>query len=420
MTKPRLSSTVVTSWPSGAPISAGVLPTAPALPRIKVLHVVARLAGGGGTNVVLSVLGADRDRYDMWIFGGDRGSEDAQWEAAAAGGIRTVISAGMGPDRNFADIASLFRLVRLIRRERFTIVHTHSRKAGVIGGVAARVCRVPIIVHSFHTRIFAGSAQSPPYGRLERLIGKLAHAYIAISPTLARQAIEKKTATPGRIKVIASGVDIEAIPSGFDPDARAALGVPRNVTLIGTVGRIAPEKAHDDFVHMATQIHDTHPETAFAIIGDGPRAAKIRSLAAELGIEVIMTGYRPDADRLIAGIDIFVMTSLREGLGRVLIEALASARPCVATAVDGIPDLIRHGVTGLLSEPGNPSSTAHAVRWMIDNPGLAARMAQNGRRCMRHPLTPFTSQAMCAAIDAYYRDLLGIPEQVADASVGKA
>jgi glycosyltransferase involved in cell wall biosynthesis len=399
---------------------AGPIPVGAALPKIKVLHVVARLAGGGGANVVASARGADRDRYEMWIFGGDRESEDALWAAAAAGGVRVVISAGMGPGRNLADAASLLRLIRIMRTERFTIVHTHSRKAGVIGGIAARICRVPVVVHSFHTHVFTGAVQSPPYGRVEPLVRRLAHAHIAVSPGVARQAIEAKAAKPGQIKVVASGIDLAGIPRGFDPAARKALGVPGDVTLIGTVGRIASEKAHADFVRMAAQVCVTHPATAFVIVGDGPLASSVRDLAAGLGVELIMTGYRPDADRLCAGFDIFVMTSVREGLGRALLEALASARPCVATAVDGIPDLIAHGVTGLLVTPGDPTSAAQAVRWMIDNPADAAKLGHNGRRRVRHPRSPFTTEAMCASIDRCYRNLLGLPDEIADVEADPA
>ena len=376
-------------------------------------HVVARLAGGGGANVVASALGIESDRYETWIFGGDREGEDALWDAAAAGGVRIVVSPGMGPGRGLADVAALLRLIRLLRTERFTIVHTHSRKAGIIGGIAARLCRVPVIVHSFHTRVFRGIARTPPYGRVEPFVRRLAHAHIAVSPGVARQAVEARAARPGRITVVASGVDLAGIPRGFDPDARRALGVPSDVTLIGTVGRIASEKAHTDFVRMASQVRRTHSATAFVLIGDGPLASSVRNLAADLGIELIMTGHRADAARLCAGFDVFVMTSIREGLGRALVEALASARPCVATAVDGVPDLVAHGVTGLLVAPGDPAAAVRAVHWMIDNPPDATQLGRSGRSRVRHAHSPFTIEAMCASIDRCYQSMLGLPEEIA-------
>jgi glycosyltransferase involved in cell wall biosynthesis len=121
---------------------------------------------------------------------------------------------------------------------------------------------------------------------------------------------------------------------------------------------------------------------------------------------VIFTGHRPDAASLAAGLDVFVITSLYEGLGRALTEALASARPVVATAVNGVPDLVEHGATGLLVPPADPEGAARAVGWLLDHPVEAARMGRQGCWQVR---TTFAPQSMCAAIDACYRGLLGLP-----------
>jgi glycosyltransferase involved in cell wall biosynthesis len=121
---------------------------------------------------------------------------------------------------------------------------------------------------------------------------------------------------------------------------------------------------------------------------------------------VILTGHRPDAARLVAGLDVFVITSLYEGLGRALTEALATARPVVATAVNGVPDLVEHGATGLLVAPADPDGAARAVGWLLDHPAEAAAMGRQGCRRVRSAFAP---QAMCAAVDACYRGLLGLP-----------
>ncbi|WP_251021109.1 glycosyltransferase family 4 protein [Streptomyces sp. ISL-98] len=189
--------------------------------------------------------------------------------------------------------------------------------------------------------------------------------------------------------------------------ARQALDVPPGAALVGTVGRIAFQKAPLDFVRMAAALRTSYPHTVFVMVGDGPLADEVRKLAAELGVEVRLTGHRLDADRLVAALDVFVITSLYEGLGRSLTEALAAARPVAATAVSGVPDLVRHGATGLLAAPADPASMARAVGWLLDHPDEAAEMGRRGRARVRDAFSP---DAMCKAIDACYCRLLGLPE----------
>ncbi|MFF3615435.1 glycosyltransferase family 4 protein [Streptomyces sp. NPDC002580] len=396
------------AWPATPPPVApvGALPPAPVLPRIKVLHVITRFWAGAGGNTLLAAEGMDPDRYEVWVAGVPGGD---LWEPARAAGIHTVEVPGFRHTLTPADLVVLWRLVRLIRRERFTVVHTHSAKGGFLGRIAARLCRTPVVVHTFHGLSFHPYMSRPRrtvYRGLERVTRRLAHRFLAVAPRVAQEAVEQGLAPPGRVEVIPSAVQLEEIPEGFDPAARAVLGVPRERPLIGTVGRIDTQKDPLGFVRMAAAIRVEHPDTAFVMIGDGPLADEVRRLAADLDVEVTLTGQRPDADRLVAGLDVFVITSLYEGLGRALTEALASARPAVATAVNGVPDLVEHGATGLLVVPADPEGAARAVGWLLDHPREAAEMGRQGARRVRATFAP---EAMCGAVDACYRGLLGLP-----------
>jgi glycosyltransferase involved in cell wall biosynthesis len=378
----------------------------PALPRIKVLHVITRFTAGAGANTLLSAEGMDPDRYEVWIAGVPGGE---LWERARAAGVRTVEIPGFRHTLTPADPLVLWRLVRLVRRERFTVVHTHSGKGGFLGRVAARLCRTPVVVHTFHGFSFHPYMSRPrrtAYRWLERSTRRLTHRFLAVSPRVAQQAVEERLAPPGQVDVVPSAVDLGHLPERFDPAARRMLGVPRGTALIGTVGRIDTQKAPLDFVRTAAAIHARRPGTAFVMIGAGPLEGEVRRLAAELDVQVILTGHRPDAARLVAGLDVFVITSLYEGLGRALTEALATARPVVATAVNGVPDLVEHGATGLLVAPADPDGAARAVGWLLDHPAEAAAMGRQGCRRVRSAFAP---QAMCAAVDACYRGLLGLP-----------
>ncbi|MFI9766627.1 glycosyltransferase family 4 protein [Streptomyces sp. NPDC052415] len=382
------------------------LPSPPTLPRVKVLHVITRFQAGAGGNTLLTALGMDPERYEVWIAGVPGGE---LWAPARAAGVHTVELRGFRHTLTPLDALVLWRLVRLIRRQRFTVVHTHSAKGGFLGRTAARLCRTPVVVHTIHGFSFHPGQSGPRrafYRRLERSTRRFTDAFLAVSPRVARQAVEERLAPPGRVQVVPSAVDLDRIPRRFAPAARRVLGAPHPTALIGTVGRIDTQKAPLDFVRMAAAVHADHPDTAFVMIGDGPLDEEVRRLAARLGLDLALTGRRPDASWLIAGLDVFVVTSLHEGLGRALTEALAAARPVVATAVNGVPDLVQHGSTGLLVAQSDPLSAARAVGWLLDHPCEAARMGEQGRRRARAGFAP---QTMCAAVDACYQDLLGLP-----------
>ncbi|HEV8559973.1 MAG TPA: glycosyltransferase [Actinophytocola sp.] len=397
-------------WPAAPPqvAPAEVLPPPPTLPRIKVLHVITRFWAGAGSNTLLSAIGMDPERYELWVAGMPGGD---LWERARAGGVHTVQIPRFREVLTPTDLLVLWRLVRLIRRERFSIVHTHSAKGGFLGRLAAWLGRTPVVVHTFHGLSFHDTMSRPRYRvyrGLERATRRLTHAFLAVAPRLAREVVEQRLAAPGSVTVVPSAVDLADIPTGFDHVARRELGIGADVRLVGTVGRIDKQKAPLDFVRMAAAVKATHPGTRFVMIGDGPLADTARLLATDLDVPLQITGYRSDAARLVAGLDIFVITSLYEGLGRALTEALAAARPVVATAVNGVPDLVEPGATGLLSASADPAGLAKAVGWLLDHPDDAAAMGCQGSARVRAAFAP---AAMCAAIDACYRRLLGLPDQ---------
>ncbi|WP_441249437.1 glycosyltransferase [Kitasatospora sp. McL0602] len=399
-------------WPT-APrtvVSAALLPPQPGPPRVKVLHVITRFWAGAGGNTLLTAVGTDPETYEVWIAGVPGGG---LWERARAAGVRTVEIRGFREVLTPVDVLVLVRLVRLIRRERFTVVHTHSAKGGFLGRIAAWLCRTPVVVHTFHGLSFHD--RMPPlrrfaYRRLERLPRRCTHAFLAVAPQLAREVVEQRLAPPGRVEVVPSAVELDGIPMGYDPALRRELGIPEGSPLIGTVGRLDRQKAPSDFVRMAARVRVGHPTVEFVMVGGGPLESEVRTLADELGVRLHLTGYRADAAGLVAGLDVFVISSLYEGLGRALTEALAAARPTVATCVNGIPDLVRPGATGLLAPVSDPEALARCVGWLLDHPAEAAAMARQGQELVREGFTP---EAMCAAVDRCYRRLLGLPTPAA-------
>ena len=398
------------AWPATMPpvVPPGSLPPQPRLPRVKVLHVITRFWAGAGGNTLLSALGADPERYEVWVAGAEGGP---LWARAELAGLATVKL------RRFREVLSpvddlyvLWQLVRLMRRERFTVVHTHSAKGGFLGRLAAWLTRVPLVVHTYHGfsyHDFMPARRRRLYLALERLGRPWADAFLAVSPRVASEAVTMRLAPPGSVTVVPSAVELEHLPDPPDPRLRRELGVPPGVRLVGTVGRLDLQKAPLDFVRMAARVAAARPAVRFVMVGDGPLAADVRAEAERLGVRVDLVGFRADAPALATAFDVFVISSLYEGLGRALTEALGAGRPVVATAVNGVPDLVVPGATGLLAPAGDPEALAENVTWLLDHPEEGRRMGAQGRALV-HSL--FDPALMCELIDRTYRHLLGLPD----------
>jgi glycosyltransferase involved in cell wall biosynthesis len=411
---------VSTRWPAAPPpiASPAELPPQPERAPIKVLHVVTRFIAGAGGNTLVSVLGADRERYEVWVAGAPGGP---LWERAESHGVKTIKL------RRFREVISplddlvvLLHLVRLIRRERFSVVHTHSTKGGVLGRLAAWLCRTPVIVHTIHgfsTHEFMSRGRRRAYLAIERTVRPITDAFLAVAPEVAREAVETRLAPPGRVSVVPSAIELDEIPVGADPRTRLELGIPADAPLVGTVGRLDHQKAPLDFIRMAAVVTGAHPGTRFVMVGDGPLLEAARDEARRLGVDVTFTGFRTDAARIAAALDVFVISSLYEGLGRALTEALASERPVAATAVNGVIDLVEHGSTGLLAPPADPPALARSVVWLLEHPAEARRMGKAGAARVRALFQP---AFMCALIEQTYARLLGLPEPEPPAARGAA
>jgi glycosyltransferase involved in cell wall biosynthesis len=406
--------------PTPRVLPANALPPQPVVSRVKVLHVITKFSTGAGGNTLLSATGMDPSRYDIWVAGCTRGPawERPLWDRAERAGVKTFLFPRLNETISpFNDFLVLLQLVRLIRKERFTIIHTHTAKGGFLGRIAGWLCRTPVVVHTFHSfpfHDFMRSSRRRLYMFLERLVRPLTDHFLAVSPRVAREAIEYRLALPGRISVVPSAVELEKIPARTHPSLRRELGIPEFAPLIGTVGRLDFQKAPLDFVRMAAQVGRKRPDARFLMVGDGPLLGVVKREAERLGVDLLLTGFRDDAVTIAAAFDVFVISSLYEGLGRALTEALASGRPVVATAVNGVSDLVIPGATGLLAPPDEPNRLAECVMWLLDHPDHAQRMGSQGRAAV---LERFDPTVMCALIDDIYSRLLALPSPASGESM---
>jgi len=301
--------------------------------------------------------------------------------------------------RHSADPLALLALLRLFRRLAPDVVHLHTATAHTLGAPAARRARVPAVVASRRT------AFPPNRSRLNRLrYTRWVDRVVAVSGG-ARDALLQAGVPAGQVTVIHSAVDCRECRPADRSRARLELGLPQRVPIVGAVGRLAPDKGHHLLLEAAGRISETYRDVLFLICGDGAQAAALRRQAhdAGLGDRVHFLGHLDDVRPVLAALDVFVLPSLQEGLGVALLEAMAMARPAVASRVGGIPDALEHDVTGLLAPPGDAQALADAILSLLANPDSRSRMAAAARaRVMAH----FTPEAMVAHTEALYFGLL--------------
>jgi glycosyltransferase involved in cell wall biosynthesis len=365
--------------------------------RLLVAQVITRFMAGAGAVALRGALALDPDRYEFVFVTGEgdrlmRQARDAGFEVTLMPRLRSHI-APIDDRRALADLRACLR--------GFDVVHTHSSKAGVLGRTAARRAQVSRIVHTYHGFPFHQFQSRPrraAYIRIERRVGRFTDVFLAVGPAVAAEAITRGIAPPERVRTIGIGADTAA-PAPRAPDraeARRLLGVPPGMRVVGTVGRLAFQKAPDDFVRALAALRR---DDVFGVwIGDGELRAKTERLVARHGLDgrMLLVGERSDVAALLPGLDVFAMASRYEGLPCVVVEAMTAGLPVVATAVNAVPDVVVAGETGLLVPPGRPELLARSIGYLLDNPGVAARLAAAARGRLGDDLTQTALGAVLA------------------------
>ena len=379
---------------------------------IPVLHPITRfIIGGAQENTMLTCDMLDKSQWQAEaICGPQTGLEGSLIEEVRKRGIPLIIDNALVREIHPAkDLIAFVQLFRLMKRNRYSIVHTHSSKAGILGRWAAWLAGVPIIVHTVHG--WGHTEYQHPlirnvYIALEKISLKITDQLITVSPRDIEKGIADGIGTDDDYVVIRSGVEMDRFghPQTPPEQIRATLNIPSGVPVIGTVIRMSPQKAPLDYIQAMGIVAQKFPTAYFVIVGDGPLRPQVEQLAIELGISdrLILTGLRRDVPELMAIFDIFVLTSLWEGLPRVLPQAMATGLPIVATAIDGNAEAVVDGKNGYLVPPKTPTAVAEAVINLLTNTELATEMGRTGRK-MAHE---FSARKMVDDIEQLYTRLI--------------
>ena len=369
--------------------------------RLRVLHIITSLAVGGAQRHLLSLIAGLNDDYDCDLVYFKDDDLLPEFTAVARDVTRLELGGRSAPFR-------FWSLMRHIQRGRYALVHTHLLKADVWGSLAARLSGVTVISSKHNAEAVL---QNPAIGALHGLISLLNHRIIALSSAVAEYMAQTGRITGPRLVVIHYGLDPAPPPDSTSYGVRHELAIPPYAPLALCLARLDPQKDHPTLLNAWRRVVSALPEARLLLAGGTQLGGEayvdsLHRLVASLGLEasVHCLGVRRDVPDLLAVADLLVMASRWEGLGLVFLEAMNVARPVIATAVGGVPEVVLDGGTGLLVEPGDPEALSAAILRLFDDPELARRLGRNGRLRLEKE---FTAAAMVRSTLGLYAQIPG-------------
>ncbi|MFB3068191.1 MAG: glycosyltransferase family 4 protein [Acidobacteriota bacterium] len=320
--------------------------------------------------------------------------------ASAPGGkLETLVrDAGMQfyPIRNFVselspfkDFHALWQLDRLFARERFDLVHTHNSKAGFLGRLAARKNHVPVVIHTVHGFPFHEAEKwvlRHLFIALERIAAGWCDQMIAVSQPMVEWAQREKIAPPEKFVKIYSGIEVERFRDQAPrPELKRQFGIEAEELVIGIVSKLWEGKGHEHLIDAMARLLESGYRVKLLIVGDGYLEEKLREKVKSLGIEkaVVFTGFWSNVPEMTAILDVSVLPSFYEGMGRVVLEAMAAGKPVVASRVGGLTELVEDQVSGYLIPPGDVNALVKRLKTLITDPDLRQKMGQEGAHRIR-------------------------------------
>ena len=383
---------------------------------IRVLRVIARL-NVGGPALHVSYLSRELDKigYETTLVAGSIGGSEGSMEYVAEElGVEPVYLPALQREISpLDDLAAARQLLKLIRRLRPDILHTHTAKAGAVGRLAALLAgpaRPRVVVHTFHGHVlrgYFGSAKTEAFRRLEQGLARASDALIAVSPEVRDDLVALGVAPAEKITVIRLGLDLEqrlATAPGAPEALREELGVPEARFLISWLGRMTEIKRGDDLLRAFARLRAGGADADLLLVGDGPLRQDLETLAADLEIagHCHFTGFRTDVGAVYAASDAIALTSANEGTPVTVIEAQAAGKPVVSTDVGGVRDIVADGVSGFVVPPGDVDAVADRLRLLADDPDLRRRLGAAGTAAGERYSVP----RLVHDVDLLYRELL--------------
>lgn len=284
---------------------------------------------------------------------------------------------------HLSDIRGEIHLARTLRHQKIDILHCHMFRGSLFASPIGRLCGVPVIIETTHVRETWRKGWLKSKFIVDRAVGHLIDHYIAVSEANARYLIEQKRIPARKVSVIQNGCSMERVdPSRACPEGiRESLGFSKDNLVLLVMARLEPQKGHKILLQALSLLCGEIPKIRLICLGTGTLKEELTKIARELDLESIVrfVGFQSNVADWLAAADIGVLPSFYEGLPLTAVETLAAGVPLVATAVDGTPEVVIDGRTGLLVPPGDPHAMAAAIGRLVREPELRSRLALAGR-----------------------------------------
>lgn len=370
--------------------------------KINILHIYQNSKIGGIQQQILSIVrGYDREKFNpAFCCFGPRMELGREIEKA---GIDFV---ALNRQRyNKFSVGILVDLYRLMKERNIHVLRTHKYRANLYGRIAGKLAGVPVIIASEHN-IYRDEKEKRFIRRINnKILSMVTDKMVTVSDAIKKDILRYDRVSPSKIMVLYNGVDTERFkPRVSFGDIRKQFLMSKDDVVIGFVGRLVPSKGLNYLIEAVALLNNSS-KVKLLIVGDGSLMEELKKMAKDKGLEesVIFTGLRRDITDILSCIDIFVLSSVKEGFPNSLLEAMAMGKPVVATAVGGIPEIIEHRTNGFLVPPADIEGLAAAIKTVIDNPPMAINMGIAAREFIENN---YSITATVGKWEALYKSLL--------------
>jgi len=369
------------------------------------------IVGGAQENTLLTACGHLINGHSCVLLTGPSPGPEGELlrKKTVPGGLEVVECPDLIREINpLRDISAYRFLKRFFMQRNFDVVHTHSSKAGVIARAAARSANVPVIFHTVHGLAFhryESRFKNMIYILSERWAAKRCDKILAVAQAMVDQCVSAKIANRDKFRVVYSGMELEPYLDASKKRSaiRNRLGIPHDAPVIGTVARLFPLKGYEDFIPAAAKIAKEIPEVRFLVVGDGEMMDDVKKEAEGRGLKFHFAGLVPpdQVAEQISAMDLLIHLSLREGLPRAVVQALAGGIPAIAYDLDGAPEVIVNGRSGYIVPPRDLDAVAKSATDLIRDSEKRKLMGQEGRKIA---LKNFDWKQMVDIIENLYMD----------------
>ena len=358
--------------------------------KYKILHIITRWTAGGGAekNTYFTIKGLDKNKYAVdLVIGGDSDTVPQDLE-----GVRIIkINSLRRNIHFFGEFIAIFQLYKLIKKEKYHLVHTHLAKGGMLGRLAAKLAGTPVIIHGLHGSLFH-DALNPIvrfiYRNLEKFSAMYTTWFISVGEDLRDRYLKAGVGKAEKYSIIRSGMDLEKFhkASNFSEaetdEIKKSLNFDPDDIIIGMVASLEPRKGHEYAIKIAKEIIKKHPKAKFIFVGEGYLRSALEKSARKENLQnfIVFTGLRKDVEKVMAIFDILILTSLWEGLPQVLVQGAVLGKPMVSFDVEGAKELIKEGENGFIVPLENCLKMTEKIDYLISDLKIAKIMGEKGKR----------------------------------------